>query len=224
MLETATRLRCARFFGKNEQQATEAALSLLAARSAMAAPPPLTSDGHNGCGEAMTEVWGEVPAYKGRGRHPKHKQASEGWQHLKVIKNRGEKEATAFCEKKVVFGNPDEVTALLGKGTVYLERSHLTMRNFDSRIARKGLGTSKKLDMHLFAAAWEDAFYNLCHTVRTLKRPLSPTEGLPKSPKFVKIWEHRTPMMAAQITHHIWTVKELFYTLPINPKNQLFNG
>ena len=64
------------------------------------------------------------------------------------------------------------MTALLGSGTVHLERSHLTMRNFDYRIARKGLGTSKKLEMHLLAAAWEDAFYNLCHTVRTLKKTL----------------------------------------------------
>ena len=218
VLETATRLRCARFFGKNEQKATEAALGLLAQRSAMAAPPPLTSDGHNGCGAAMLKVWGKVPPYKGKGPRPKRKQAAQGWQHLKVIKNKEAREVSAFCEKKVVFGNPDEVAALLGSGTVHLERSHLTMRNFDSRIARKGLGVSKKLEMHLLAAAWEDAFYNLCHPVRTLKSPLFDSGEPPKVPKFTKIWAQRTPMMAAQITDHIWTVKELLYTLPINPR------
>ena len=48
----------------------------------------------------MVEVWGEIPAYKGRDRCPKQKQTSEGWQHLKVITNKGAKEPAAFCEKK----------------------------------------------------------------------------------------------------------------------------
>lgn len=224
VLETKTRLRTARAFGKNESDATVEALRLLFERNGMCAPPPLASDGHNGCGEAMKQVWGKVPPYKGVGPRPKHKAAGENWQHLKVIKNKDQKEVSAFCEKQVVFGKEELVSSLLGAGTVHLERSHLTMRNFDARITRKGLGVSKKLQMHCLAAAWEDAYYNLCHEVRTLKIPLENTDGINEVPKFKQKWNHRTPMMAAQITDHTWTVKELLFTLSTVNTHQLFGG
>ena len=155
---------------------------------------------------------------------PSTKRPGPGWQHLKAIKNRGQKEASAFFEKKVVLGQEEAVLALLGKGTVYLERCHLTMGNFNARIARKGLGVSKNLQMHTLAATWEDVYYNLCHEVRTLKIPLGDPDEMKATPKFKQKWKHRTPMMAAQITDHTWTVKELLYTLSIVDTPQLFNG
>lgn len=216
VLETATRLRHTHFFDKNEQQCTQKALSAISQRSGMSIPPPLASDGHNGCGEAMVQVWGEVPPYKGYGPRPKHKQAKAGWSHLKVIKNRDEKKVSAFCEKKVVFGDPQIVNGLLGHGTVHVERTHLTMRNFNARVTRKGLGFSKKIENHMAAAAWEDAYYNFCHVVRTLRIPLFDGQHMELTPKYKQKWKHRTPMMATQITDHIWTVKELLKTILIS--------
>jgi len=43
--------------------------------------------------------------------------------------------------------------------TAYVERTHLTMRQMNSRLVRKGLGCSKELAMHRAAASWEDAIY-----------------------------------------------------------------
>lgn len=215
MLEKSTRLRYACVFDKNEQQATERALSELNRRCPMQAPPPLASDGHNGCGEAMLEVWGRVPAHSGKGRKPVHKRAAEDWQHLKVIKNRGDKKTSVYCERTVVFGDVQQVTENLGTGTVYLERSHLTMRNFNARIARKGLGRSQKLEMHVLAAAWEDLYYNSCHVVRTLREDLYDPETRKAIPRFAQKFKHFTPMMKAKITDHVWTVKELLHAIPL---------
>ena len=57
--------------------------------------------------------------------------------------------------------------------------------------------------------------YNLCHEVRTLKEPLFEEKDMAAVPKLTQKWRHRTPMMAAKITDHTWTVKELLLTLPI---------
>ncbi len=224
VLETETRLRVASSFNKNEQDATIEALHVLEQRNGMRSPPPLASDGHNGCGEAMKEIWGKVPQYKGIGPYPKHKAAGQDWQHLKTIKNRGQKEISVFCEKQVVYGDEEEVIALLGRGTVHLERTHLTMRNFNARIARKGPGMSKILEIHRAAATLEDAYYNLCHEVRTLKVPLFEPKEMDAAPRFTQRWKQRTPMMAAKITDHTWTVKELLLTIPISNPNQLLSG
>ena len=65
--------------------------------------------------------------------------------------------------------------------------------------------------MHKAAAAWEDIAYNLMRPVKTLR-----SEVL-NDP--VRRWLPRTPAMAAGLTDHIWTVKELLTTLTISPIN-----
>ena len=223
VLESDTRLRVAGAIEKNEADATLKALEGLAQRSGMDQPPPLASDGHNGCAEAMVEVWGKAPQRKkGPGRPPKKKAAAPSWQHLKVVKNRQEKLPSAQLPnpdsyREVVFGQVDEVSRLLGHGTVHVERTHLTMRHFNGRLVRKGLGFSKKLEMHRAAAAWENLYYNFGHTVRTLKVPANTVvKG-----RFKIKWIHRTPAWAAGLASHIWSVKELLYSIPIQ---QHFSG
>lgn len=224
LFETDTRLRVCRSFAKSELAATEDVFAQVAERHKMDAPPPTVSDGHNGCGAAMIEVFGQVPEYKGVGPRPKHKSAVEGWQCLKMVKNQSEDRSTAHCPKVVIFGQQEEVLLLLGHGTVHLERSHLTMRNFNARITRKGLGVSKKYEMHQLSAAWEDTYYNFCHTVRTLKTPIMMEfQNLPVQ-KFQPKWIHRTPLMAAQITNVVWSVNELLYALPVFNRKQSSNG
>lgn len=224
-METDTRLRVCRSFAKSEFEATVEVFEQVAERHEMDAPPPTVSDGHNGCGAAMVKVFGKIPDYKGVGPKPKHKAAQEGWQCLKMVKNQSEDRSTAHCPKVVVFGEEEEVLLLLGHGTVHLERSHLTMRNFNARITRKGLGISKKYEMHKLAAAWEDTYYNFCHTVRTLKETI-PTSANTESttPKFQPKWIHTTPLMAANLTNKIWYVKELLYALPLINRKHSSSG
>jgi len=64
--------------------------------------------------------------------------------------------------------------------------------------------------MHKASAAIEDIYYNLGLTVKTLR--LKNTDDSKSK------WIKRTPAMAAQLTDHIWTLKELFDKIPI-PNN-----
>ena len=80
------------------------------------------------------------------------------------------------------------------------------MRLFNGRLTRKTLAFSKKLDLFQASVAWEDLIYNFARSVRSL-RILACGEPHRK-------WRHRSPAMAADLTDHIWTVKELLFSVP----------
>lgn len=101
---------------------------------------------------------------------------------------------------------PKEVVGWFGESTAYVERTHLTSWLFNGRLVRKTVGFSKCLSMHRAAAVWEDAVYNLVRPLKTLRQKVS-GEG-------VRRWSPRTPAMAAGLTEHIWTVKELGTRVP----------
>jgi len=150
------------------------------------------------------EVYGVVPEYEGVGRPPTLKSPQPGWQYLQVVKQR-ENGRVVGVSLRVIFGDEDKVLDLLGKSTAYVERTHLTMRLFDSRSTRKTLGFSKDLEMYRASAAWEDLVYNFARPVETLRVEIY---GDPK-----RRWKPRTPAMTAGLTDHIWTVKELLKTV-----------
>jgi len=87
-----------------------------------------------------------------------------------------------------------------------VKRSHLTSRLFDSRLVRKTLGYSKLVEMHRAAAAWDDIVYDLVRPHKTLRLRVF------DDPK--RRWLPRTPTMAAGLTNHIWTFKELLAAIP----------
>jgi hypothetical protein len=215
ILESSTRLRVCRAIGKLESQATEQAMRLLQKRCGHSTPPPLASDGGSGCEDAMLEVYGQVPPYNGKRRRPKRKVAAADWMHLRLIKYLTSKPRKKI-KRKVVFGSPKAVLPLLAKGTVKVERTHLTMRLSNGRLTRKTLGYSKKLENHKLSAAWEDLFYNLCHVVRTLKVKLNTTHNSKNNKRFRPQWLHQTPAMAAGLADHVWSVKELLKTISIH--------
>ncbi len=211
MIETDTRLRVARGIAKTETQASKQVFEALKRRGHPEAPPPTISDGWGGIDDAMVEVYGQVPPYKGRGRPPTKKRPVEGWQYLQMVKQRHRRGRVIGTKLRVIFGDPEEVIAKLGGSTAYIERTHLTMRHMNGRLVRKGLGFSKLLGMHRAQAAWEDVVYNLGRTVKTLRLEVY---GVPP-----RRWKHRTPAMAAGLTDHRWTVKELLTTMVLPERN-----
>ncbi len=68
--------------------------------------------------------------------------------------------------------------------------------------------------MYRASAAWEDLVYNFVRPVKTLRVEI---HGDPK-----RRWQPRTPAMAAGLTDHIWTVKELLKT--VAPPNNTQRG
>lgn len=209
MIDMDSRLRAARGIAKTETEASLEVFQILKRRGHPEAPPPTVSDGWGGIDEAMVEVYGVVPESQGRGRPPTRKRPQPGWQYLQVVKQR-EKGRGVGVKLRVIFGDAEEVLALLGKSTAYIERTHLTMRLFNGRLTRKTLAFSKLLEMYRASAAWEDLVYNLARPLKTLRLEVF------NDPK--RRWKPRTPAMAAGLTDHIWTVKELLTTI-ITPNN-----
>lgn len=207
MIDMDTRLRTARGIAKTETEAATIVFETLKERGHPTEPPPTVSDGWGGNREAMIEVYGQVPAYQGRGRPPSLKQPMPGWQYLQVVKQRDDKGNLIGIDLRVIFGDEDEVLALLGQSTAYIERTHLTMRHFNSRLVRKSLAFSKSLAMHCAAAAWEDLVYNWSRPLKSLRQPaIDPS---------TRRWLPRTPAMAASLTDHIWSVRELLFAVPL---------
>jgi transposase-like protein len=211
-LEIKFRLRLGYFIAKTEKNATIKAFINLRDKQNMESPPPLVSDGHNGCEASMLEVWGKPKPYRGRGPI-----------HLKIIKFRSD--SPSEYRREVVFGNKSEVLAELGNGTVHVERTHLTQRTWSSRLTRKTICFSKNITMHQAAGDLSNAYFNLCFETEPLRIPLFNTEAEMKSVgKFQPKWQHRTPMMAANLTDRKWSVMELLTTKVLKSTRQLLRA
>jgi hypothetical protein len=207
LLDIDTRLRVARAIEKDETQASIAVFQMLKGRGHPNGPPPTISDGWGGIDQAMIEVYGVVPQYCGRGRPPTRKQPGADWLYLQMVKQRDESGRFAGTKLKAIFGSKEELIALLGKSTAYIERSNLTSRLFNGRQTRKTLAFSKDVDCYRAAATWEDAYYNLVKPHKSLRLRVYDLPG--------RKWQERTPAMAAQLTDHVCTVKELLTLIPI---------
>jgi hypothetical protein len=203
-----TRLRVGRAIGKDELEVARALMAQLRARGHPEQPPAIATDGKGSYREALVETWGEVPEYAGTGRPPTLKQAQPDWQYMQVIKHRAGYRLTGITIK-VVYGDPEAVLDLLGEHTAYVERTHLTSRHMNARLVRKTLSFSKQREMLEASCAWEDWVYNLTRSVKTLR--LEANDGQRR-------WCPRSPAMAAGLTDHIWTVKELLMTV-VAPDN-----
>jgi hypothetical protein len=209
MIDMDSRLRVARGIAKTETEACIQVFQTLKRRGHPDAPPPTASDGWGGIDDAMVEVYGVVPEYKGVGRPPTRKRPQPGWKYLQVVKQR-ENGRVVGVKLRVIYGNKEEVLALLGKSTAYIERTHLTMRLFNGRLTRRTLAFSKLLEMYRASAAWEDLIYNLARPLKTLRVEVFDDPS--------RRWKSRSPAMAAGLTDHIWTVKELLTTI-VPPNN-----
>ena len=206
MLDINSRLRVARGIAKNETLASLEVFGMLKRRGHPEGPPPTISDGWGGIDDAMIEVYGLVPKYSGRGRPPTRKRPQPEWQYLQMVKIRDERGKFQGTKLRVIFGTKAEVLELLGKSTAYIERSNLTSRMFNGRQVRKTLAFSKQIDCYRASVVWEDAYYNLIRPHKSLSVKIH--KGRQK-------WRKRTPAMAAGLTDHIWTVKELLTSIPL---------
>jgi hypothetical protein len=211
LLDMDSRLRVARAIAKDETQASIEVFKILKRRGHPDGPPPTISDGWGGIDQAMIEVYGLIPEYRGHGRPPTRKQPGSNWQYLQMVKQRDEQGHFQGVKIRVIFGSRAELIALLGQSTAYVERSQLTSRLFNSRQARKTLAFSKDIELYRAAATWEDGYYNLLRPHKSLRLPVC--KALPQK------WRPRTPAMAANLTDHIWTVKELLTALPLPQVN-----
>lgn len=207
MLDIDSRLRVATAVAQNETLASQCVFEILKRRGHPAAPPPTITDGWGGIDEAMVKVSGKVPDYCGRGRPPTLKQPGDGWLYLQMVKQHDAQGHFTGTKLKAIFGELNQLSHLLGESTAYIERDNLTSRLFNARQNRKTLAFSKNLENHRASAIWEDGYYNVVKFHKSLRLSLKDIPG--------RKWQQRTPMMAAGLTDHAWSVKELLTTIPL---------
>ena len=165
----------------------------------------MATDGKGDYREALVETWGQVPEYGGVGRPPTVKRPQKEWQYLQVIKTRSGSRLIGVTIK-VIYGDPETVLAEVGAHTSYVERTNLTSRQMNGRLVRKTLSYSKQLDALTASCAWEDWVYNLTRPLKTLAIRVQTGQ---------RRWHRQTPAMAAGLTDHQWTVKELLLTVVV---------
>jgi hypothetical protein len=68
-----------------ETKAATEVFQTLKRRGHPEAPPPTISDGWGGIDDAMVEVYGRVPEYRGVGRPPTRKRPQPGWQYVQAV-------------------------------------------------------------------------------------------------------------------------------------------
>ncbi len=96
---------------------------------------------------------------------------------------------------RIICGNPDrkEIT------TSHAERLNLSLRHFNKRFVRLGLGWSRKVENLIHSVALTVACFNFCKVHSALKIKATETTAA----------QERTPAMVAGLTDHAWTIEEL---------------
>jgi IS1 family transposase len=154
-------------------------------------PSLVTSDGYQEYIMALLKSFG-VPSPNGKSINP-HPQMDYA-----MVKKKRKNGRVVDTEVKVMFGNLDRITEKLQNSPVsnkvnvsFVERCHLSRRQFNRRVTRKTMGFSKKLQNHLLQYELEVTIHNFVRPHRGIK--------------------YQTPMMAAGITDHVWSIEELLY-------------
>jgi IS1 family transposase/transposase-like protein len=88
--------------------------------------------------------------------------------------------------------------------TTLLERLNLTFRQSLAPLARKTLGFSKDRENLRKQVTFFQVFYNFARPHMSLREKISETDT-----PFAQRWEQKTPAMAARLTDHVWTFREL---------------
>ena len=171
--------------------------------------------------------WVQVPRRSKYGPAPKPRWEPLPELHYAQVVKRRVKGRVVEVTQRVVFGSVETITAILNStghriNTAFIERVNLTLRAHIPALGRKVLSFAKT-DIGLSQqVSLSRTYYNFClphHSLRLqLPAPL-PTKGQ-GSPK---LWQPRTPAMAAGITTHIWSMQQLLL-LPVPPWQQEVTG
>jgi len=89
-------------------------------------------------------------------------------------------------------------------GTSFLERLNLTIRQSLAPLKRKTLGYSKTRENLKKQVIFFQVFYNFARPHMSLRERISDSDQ-----RFKNKWIPKTPGMAAGITEHVWTFREL---------------
>ncbi|MGD9825523.1 hypothetical protein [Desulfobacter sp.] len=111
----------------------------------------------------------------------------------------------------------------LSISTSLIERLNLTLRHALAPLVRKSQCFCKDRTQMRRRVTFFQAFYNFARPHMSLRLPL-PEQKVFASDLILPKWQHRTPGMAAGLTDHVWTFRELL-TAKFEPfHNQSISG
>jgi len=126
-------------------------------------------------------------------------------------------------QHRVIFGTLGAVQQVLAAhgwqiNTAFIERINLTIRQHVAAVGRRVTTLCKGEDgLHQQLTLYH-VYYNFCLPHASLRLPLpqpEPTHGTGSA----KRWQPRTPAMAAGLTDHVWTLREvLLFRVPPWPQ------
>ena len=91
-------------------------------------PPPLVSDGWGGHQDALLEVFGK--------HHAHQRTAGKDWHYLQVVKVRNDYHRVVGLKPRLIWGKTLQASHPLSPNVAYVERTHLTTRLMNARLAR----------------------------------------------------------------------------------------
>lgn len=180
-------------------------------KSALRLPLLIVTDGLRTYKTAITQVFREKVEKLGRGR----KRLIEWGEicYAQVIKRYKER-CVINVERRIVKGSEAMVDSLRHKAsnqsvinTAFIERLNATIRQRLSRFVRRTRTLARRVETIEEAIWLFGTIYNFCTPHESLRESLCRDQQ--------KYYMNRTPAMAARITDHIWSVKELMqYRVP----------
>jgi IS1 family transposase len=167
--------------------------------------------------------WVQRPRYRATGPVPKPR-----WmplpqllyaQGIKVTRRR----RLVQVRHRVVFGTLEAVQQILAAcgwqiNTAFVERLNLTIRQHVAAVGRRVSTLCKGEDGLRQQLVLYQVYYNFCLPHASLRQPLAqpvPTKGMGSAQQ----WRPCTPALAAGLTDHVWTLREvLLFRVPPWPQ------
>jgi len=167
--------------------------------------------------------WVQPPHRQDKGPAPKPRwMPLPGLLYAQVIKT-VRRRRLVRVRHRVVFGTLEAVQQVLAAcgwqiNTAFIERLNLSIRQHVAAVGRRVTTLCKGEDgLHQQLVLYH-VYYNFCLPHASLRQPLSqplPTNGTGSA----KQWRPQTPAMAAGLTDHVWTLREvLLFRVPPWPQ------
>jgi hypothetical protein len=189
----------------SEPALAEPLIAATEAKLATHASPLWLSDGLHAYGAALQARHCVLQTFPrtgrpGRPRRPKLV-AAPSLRYAQVMKQREERGRLVGASRRVVFG----AVPLERVHTAYIERQNLNYRHENRRLTRKSIAFSKTVAALGHQLEFHQAHHNLVRPHRTLAERVD----VPSRGRVRRRWAKRTPAMAAGLTDHMWTLREL---------------
>jgi IS1 family transposase len=169
--------------------------------------------------------WGQPPRRQAIGPAPKPRwMPRPGLLYAQVVKTVRRRRLVDVTHR-VVFGTLGAVKQVLAPlgwhiNTAFVERVNLTIRQHVAAVGRRVSTLCKGEEGLGQQLALHHVYYNFCLPHASVRQPLSQPEPT-KGSGSAKQWRPYTPAMAAGLTDHVWTLREvLLFRVPPWPQPQ----